>query len=119
MLFNSTIIVYITSTNGNFHFRKYSEGGKLSVFLVNSVALVDQHGKNILNHTAFSVGQYTGEMNVDFWPRNKWYEEYDKHQVLIMTSQIFLNIVSQNFIGELFCCGFLNHYYLILYYLNP
>lgn len=69
--------------------------------LVNSVALVDQHAKYVANHTNFQVGQYTGEMNLDFWNKYKWYEQYDKHQVLIMTSQILLNNITSNFIGKL------------------
>lgn len=84
---------------------KYSEGGKISIILVNSITLVDQHAKYVLNHTNFNVGQYTGDMNLDFWPKDKWYEEYDKHQVLIMTAQILLNIVTQHYIGK--CVKFL------------
>lgn len=84
--------------------RKYSEGGKITIILVNSVVLVNQHAKYVANHTTFKVGQYTGEMNLDFWPRDRWYEEYDKYQVLIMTSQILLNIINQFFIGKLLYC---------------
>lgn len=86
--------------NYSFFFRKYSNGGKITIILVNSVPLVDQHAKYVSNHTNFQVGQYTGDMNLDFWPKDKWYEEYDKYQVLIMTSQILLNNITQNFIGE-------------------
>lgn len=68
---------------------------------MNSIALVDQHAKYVAKHTVFQVGQYTGDMNLDFWPKDKWFEEYDKFQVLIMTSQILLNNITQNFIGEL------------------
>lgn len=68
--------------------------------LVNSVPLVDQHAKYVSSHTNFKVGQYTGEMNLDFWPKSKWYEEYDNYQVLIMTCQILYNLLGQNYIGE-------------------
>lgn len=46
------------------------------------------------------MGQYTGDMNLDFWPRDKWYDEFNKHQVLILTSQIFVNLVNNNFMGK-------------------
>ncbi|KAG5875418.1 hypothetical protein JTB14_005316 [Gonioctena quinquepunctata] len=78
--------------------RKYSEGGKISIILVNTVALVDQHAGYIVIHTPFSVGRYTGEMNVDFWKRDKWAAEFDNSQVLIMTSQILVNLVNSCYI---------------------
>lgn len=67
--------------------------------LVNTIALVEQHAKYITNHTNFKVGQYSGEMNLDNWPKSHWNGEYDKFQVLIMTSQILLNNIQQDFIG--------------------
>ncbi|CAH0552970.1 unnamed protein product [Brassicogethes aeneus] len=78
--------------------KSYSEGGKLSVILVNTVALVDQHAKYFENHTYFKVGRYSGEFNLDFWPREKWYEEYNKFNVIIMTSQILKNLIESNYI---------------------
>ncbi|KAG5887606.1 hypothetical protein JTB14_002615 [Gonioctena quinquepunctata] len=61
--------------------RSYSNGGKITIILVNTIALVEQHKKYILDHTNLRVGQYTGEMNLDFWPKNKWLKEFDKYQV--------------------------------------
>lgn len=61
---------------------------------------MDQHAKYISQHTNFKVGQYTGDMNLDFWPKVKWYEEYNKHQVIIMTAQILLNNITQHYIGK-------------------
>ncbi|XP_023029780.1 dicer-2 [Leptinotarsa decemlineata] len=78
--------------------KPYSEGGKISIILVNTVALVDQHAGYILQHTHFSVGRYTGEMNVDAWRKDRWNDEFDNNQVLIMTSQILVNLNNQNFI---------------------
>nr|XP_023020794.1 endoribonuclease Dicer-like [Leptinotarsa decemlineata] len=78
--------------------RSYANGGKVSIILVNTVALVDQHQKYILNRTNLTVGQYTGEMNLDNWPKYKWQAEFDKYQVLIMTSQILVNLFNNNFI---------------------
>ncbi|CAG9838636.1 unnamed protein product [Diabrotica balteata] len=92
------ITTMVLKQKGEDLLRSYSEGGKISIILVNTVALVDQHGSYITNHTSFSVGKYTGEMNLDFWPRTKWFEEFNKYQVLIMTSQILDNLSRTNFI---------------------
>ncbi|XP_050314250.1 endoribonuclease Dicer isoform X2 [Anthonomus grandis grandis] len=78
--------------------RKYSEGGKISFFLVNTVALVEQHAKCLEKRTNLNVGRFSGDMGTDFWPRTKWYAEFDKYQVLVMTCQILLNVVNQNFL---------------------
>ncbi|EEZ99277.1 dicer-2 isoform X1 [Tribolium castaneum] len=78
--------------------RPYSDGGKISVILVNSVALVDQHGKYVRDHATFSVGTYTGEMNVDFWSEAEWEQQFNKYQVVIMTSQIMVNLINNRFI---------------------
>ncbi|KAJ8969648.1 hypothetical protein NQ314_001650 [Rhamnusium bicolor] len=39
--------------------RAYTDGGKISVILVNTIALVEQHAKYILDHTSLNVGRYT------------------------------------------------------------
>jgi len=49
--------------------------------MVNTVALVDQQAKYIGRHARHSVGQYSGDMNVDYWSKDKWQEELSKYQV--------------------------------------
>lgn len=78
--------------------QKYSAGGKISFIVVNTVTLVDQHAKCIEKRTSLKVGRYSGDMNLDFWPKTKWYEEFDKYNVFVMTIQILLNLTNQNFI---------------------
>ncbi|RZC41351.1 Dicer-2 [Asbolus verrucosus] len=78
--------------------RPYSEGGKVSFILVNSVALAGQHSKYVKDHTVLRVGCYTGEMNLDFWKKDEWEEQFNKYQVFIMTSQILVNLINNNFI---------------------
>jgi endoribonuclease Dicer len=80
--------------------RPYSANGKISFILVNSVALVDQHAKYVRDHTVCTVGTYTGEMNLDCWRRDEWEVEFNKYQVIIMTSQILVNLINNNFIGK-------------------
>lgn len=83
---------------GNDLLKSYGEGGKITIILVNTVALVDQHANYVIKHTDFKVGRFTGDMNLDFWPKEKWYDIYDKHQVIIMTSQILVNLVLNSYI---------------------
>ncbi|XP_044259487.1 endoribonuclease Dicer [Tribolium madens] len=78
--------------------RPYSDGGKLTILLVNSVALVDQHGKYVRDHTSFEVGTFTGEMNLDFWTEDEWEAHFNKYQVIVMTSQIMVNLINNHFI---------------------
>ena len=49
--------------------------------MVNTVALVGQQAAYIRRHSRHSVGEYSGDMNVDYWSRGKWQEELSKHQV--------------------------------------
>ncbi|KAK9882152.1 hypothetical protein WA026_019669 [Henosepilachna vigintioctopunctata] len=69
------------------------ENHKLSIILVNTVALVDQHTKYIKQHTPFEVAGFSGEMNVDFWNSQIWNEQLQKNQVLVMTCEILAGIV--------------------------
>ncbi|CAG9860697.1 unnamed protein product [Phyllotreta striolata] len=78
--------------------RSYNDGGKVTFFLVNTVALVDQHTAYLRSHTNFKVGRYSGEMNLDGWSKSKWLEEINKHQIIVMTCQILVNLVIKNFI---------------------
>lgn len=68
--------------------------------VVNTVALVDQHAKCIEKRTNLNVGRYSGDMSLDFWPKSKWYDEFDKYQVLVMTIQILVNLTNQHFLGK-------------------
>jgi hypothetical protein len=49
--------------------------------MVNTVALVNQQAKYIRRHLHHTVGEYSGDMNVDFWTADKWQEELSGHQV--------------------------------------
>ncbi|KAK7066036.1 hypothetical protein SK128_000916 [Halocaridina rubra] len=69
------------------------EGMKRTVFCVNTVPLVYQQGKAIETHTRLKVGKYEGSQNVDLWDDKKWEEELEKHEVIILTSQILLQLV--------------------------
>jgi len=49
--------------------------------MVNTVALVGQQAGYIRRHSRHSVGEYSGDMNVDYWDKEKWQEELSKYQV--------------------------------------
>lgn len=49
--------------------------------MVNTVALVRQQAAYIRRHTRHCVGEYSGDMNVDFWSKEKWQEEFSNNQV--------------------------------------
>ena len=63
-----------------------------------TVPLVHQQSSYIKNHTHLEVGEYTGDMNVDSWLRDRWLREFDKHHVLVMTRAIFLNLLLRGFV---------------------
>ncbi|XP_078032947.1 endoribonuclease Dicer-L-like [Augochlora pura] len=77
--------------------RPYSEGGKHTVFLVNSVPLVTQQSRYIARTTGLICGEYCGEMGVDLWNDETWNVELENHQVLIMTSQVFYDALCHGF----------------------
>ena len=52
----------------------------------------------IETHTSLKVGKYNGDMGVDFWDKHRWEKEFDHNDVLVMTAQILLNIVTHGFI---------------------
>ena len=49
-------------------------------------------------YTMLDVGEYIGEMKVDNWSQEKWWEELSKNHVLVMTHTIFKNILQGGFV---------------------
>ncbi|PNF18314.1 hypothetical protein B7P43_G14501 [Cryptotermes secundus] len=72
--------------------------GKHTFFVVNTVALVSQQAAYIRRHSHHSVGEYSGDLNVDLWSKEKWQEELLGHQIMVMTCQIFLNLLLHGYI---------------------
>ena len=69
---------------------------KLHCFV--AVPLASQQAKVIEKHTDLKVDKYIGAMNVDFWDKVKWEEELNKNNVLVMTAQIFLDLLNHAYI---------------------
>ncbi|KAJ6645555.1 Endoribonuclease Dicer [Pseudolycoriella hygida] len=75
----------------------YDEDGKRTFFLVPTRPLVKQQASEIVNRTRFTkddVGQYTGDLNVDFWSKELWLEHLRAKKILVMTRRIFLNMLN-------------------------
>ncbi|XP_017476504.1 PREDICTED: endoribonuclease Dicer isoform X2 [Rhagoletis zephyria] len=73
-------------------------GGKRAIFMCNTVELARQQAIELKRCTNLAIGFYVGERDVDSWSRKKWDEEIRVNQILVGTAQIFLDIVSQNYI---------------------
>lgn len=58
-----------------------------------------QHKKYMEQNTPYTIGAYTGDMNLDYWSREQWLHEYNTHNVIIMTSQILKNSLTTGFLG--------------------
>ena len=48
-------------------------------------------------HTDLNVGKYYGDLGVDFWDNEQWKNEFENHQVLVFTAQVFLDIVRHRY----------------------
>nr|CAG8438547.1 9096_t:CDS:2 [Entrophospora candida] len=72
---------------------------KLTIFLVNLVPLVFQQSKVIKANCDFKIQHLCGEMGVDLWSEKEWKKKFEEYDVLVMTAQIFLNILRHGFIS--------------------
>ncbi|CAF1126055.1 unnamed protein product [Adineta steineri] len=77
--------------------RSIDDGGKRTIFLVKTVALVQQQSEYIRIHTDLKVGKYYGELKVDLWDKERWINEFEQHQVLVFTAKVFLDLVDHNY----------------------
>lgn len=63
------------------------------LFLVPKVPLVHQQTEVLRKHTPLRVQGYYGQMGVDAWDLDVWSKEFNKHDVLVMTAQIYYNVI--------------------------
>ncbi|RNA38512.1 Endoribonuclease Dicer [Brachionus plicatilis] len=83
--------------------KAYSEGGKRSIFLANTVPLVKQQAEFLRSQTHFEIGEYFGDKKIDnklldVWDAKIWKKELESKQVLVMTPKIFENMIDHCFI---------------------
>ncbi|CDO68911.1 hypothetical protein BN946_scf185000.g54 [Trametes cinnabarina] len=70
--------------------------GKITVFLVPKVALVQQQGEFIAKQTTLRVRQFSGATAHDMGDRESWKREFEDADVFVMTAQIFLNLLTHS-----------------------
>ncbi|KAI0373238.1 hypothetical protein BV20DRAFT_963060 [Pilatotrama ljubarskyi] len=70
--------------------------GKITVFLVPKVALVQQQGEFIARQTSLRVRQFSGATAHDMGDREGWKKEFADADVFVMTAQIFLNLLTHS-----------------------
>ncbi|KAI0628716.1 hypothetical protein C8Q77DRAFT_1145050 [Trametes polyzona] len=73
--------------------------GKVIMFLVPKVALVQQQGEFIARQTSLRVKQFSGATAHDMSDREGWRSELEGADVFVMTAQIFLNLITHSHCG--------------------
>ncbi|BGP13262.1 hypothetical protein JCM10213_004968 [Rhodosporidiobolus nylandii] len=69
--------------------------GALAVFITPTVSLVHQQASALRTHLALRVKEFVGADGVDFWQREKWQKQLSEAEVIVMTPQIFLDVLSK------------------------
>lgn len=76
-----------------------SPHAKRTVFLVNSANQVAQQVSAVRTHSDLKVGEYSNlEVNAS-WTKERWSQEFTKHQVLIMTCYVALNVLKNGYLS--------------------
>ncbi|NP_001163918.1 dicer 1, ribonuclease III S homeolog [Xenopus laevis] len=89
-----TFIAVLLSKELSYQIRgDFSKNAKRTVFLVNSEKQVSQQVSAVRTHTDLKVGEYSDLQKTQCWAKGKWYQEFQTHQVLVMTCHIFLNVL--------------------------
>lgn len=70
--------------------------GKAIIFIVPKVPLVEQQGNFIAKHTPLRVKQLHGATALDMTNRSGWKSIFDRSDVLVMTAQILLNLLTHS-----------------------
>ena len=66
---------------------------RLVVFLTPTTTLVSQQAQVIEAQTSLRVKSFVGAQGVDYWKRDKWQQELDEADVVVLTPQIWLDIL--------------------------
>ncbi|XP_026922344.1 endoribonuclease Dicer isoform X2 [Acinonyx jubatus] len=77
----------------------FNRSGKRTVFLVNSANQVAPQVSAVRTHSDLKVGEYSSlEVNAA-WTKEKWNQEFTKHQVLVMTCYVALNVLKNGYLS--------------------
>ncbi|SCZ92562.1 BZ3500_MvSof-1268-A1-R1_Chr5-2g07980 [Microbotryum saponariae] len=67
---------------------------RLVVFIVPTVSLVDQVAAVLRRQTTLTVATFIGAMGVEYWKREQWVAHLANAHVVVMTAQIWLDILT-------------------------
>ncbi|CAK6431767.1 unnamed protein product [Pipistrellus nathusii] len=77
----------------------FSRHGKRTVFLVNSANQVAQQVSAVRTHSDLKVGEYAHLEVHASWTKERWNQEFTKHQVLIMTCNVALIVLKNGYLS--------------------
>ncbi|XP_074852667.1 endoribonuclease Dicer isoform X2 [Carettochelys insculpta] len=77
----------------------FNKSGKRTVFLVNSANQVAHQVSAIKTHSDLKVGEYSSLEIIDSWTKEKWNQEFAKHEVLVMTCHVILNVLKNEYLS--------------------
>ncbi|KAJ7724192.1 hypothetical protein DFH07DRAFT_1067086, partial [Mycena maculata] len=66
------------------------------IFLVPKVALVEQQGDFVASRSTLRVMKLHGALEIDLADRRGWRSKFERHDVFVMTAQIFLNLITHS-----------------------
>lgn len=82
------------------------EGGKRTIFLANTVPLIQQQADVMRRFIDVEIEYYYGERvlnnkQIDSWNKEMWLSEFEKKQILVMSPQILVTLIAHSFISKL------------------
>ncbi|XP_068874283.1 endoribonuclease Dicer isoform X3 [Aphelocoma coerulescens] len=77
----------------------FNKNGKRTVFLVNSANQVAQQVSAVRTHSDLKVGEYSSLEITEPWTKEKWSQEFSKHQVLVMTCHVALTVLRNEYLS--------------------
>ncbi|XP_068004951.1 endoribonuclease Dicer isoform X2 [Melanerpes formicivorus] len=77
----------------------FNKNGKRTVFLVNSANQVAQQVSAVRTHSDLKVGEYSSLEMTESWTKEKWSQEFSKHQVLVMTCHVALTVLRNEYLS--------------------
>nr|CAD7589801.1 unnamed protein product [Timema genevievae] len=78
--------------------RPWSEGGKRTLYVVDTAALATQQASYIRHLTDLNVAEYTSMDEDEIWDIEFWDYEISLNQVLVMTSEVCLHVLQCQFL---------------------
>lgn len=78
--------------------RKYSAGGKRSLFLTNTVVLAKQQAEVLEGLLPFKVALVCGESGVDSWKHEDWAQLLEDNEIIVATAQCIVDAVKHSFL---------------------